>query len=175
MWFTLNKYMKKILISAIVILTLLVVFTTLYNYQKNEGTVVIPLPVATSTSPVSANNIIEVNTPVGLVAIADIRALPETKDVGGGMYHIDGTQVNPDAGFAILYSTRDNSFSIAIEKKPISTYRDKASQYFLELFHVSELDACKLKVLVGVPAEVDQNLAGQNLGLSFCPDSVKLP
>ena len=167
--------MKKILFGSIFVLIILVVVTGIYTAQKPVPVPVIvtPLPNATTT-PITVNGV-QVVTPEGKVTIADIRTLSGVADVGENMYHLEGTQNDIGAGFAILYSAADSSFSVAIEKTPISLYRERASRYFLQLFHVSESDACKLHVLVGVPAEIDSKLAGQNLGLSFCPGSITLP
>lgn len=169
--------MKKFLISAIVILILLVLLTVIYDYRKNstKSTNIIPSPETSSTTPVVGPTGVAIQTPNGPVTIADIRSMPITQDSGLGLYHVDETKAKDIDGFEILYSSTDGSFTISIEKKPLSVYREKASQYFLQLFNVSQLDACKLHVLVGVPAEVDQKLAGKNVGFSFCPDSVTLP
>jgi hypothetical protein len=125
--------------------------------------------------PITSNGEVVIQTPNGVVAVADIRTLPEVADVSMGMYHTNASKTSNIDGFEILYSSTDGTFSISIEKKPLNVYREKASLYFLQLFKVTQLDACKLNVFVGIPAEVDRELAGQSLGLSFCPGSVTLP
>jgi hypothetical protein len=171
------KYMKKILISSIVILLALIGVTALYNHTKSPTVtpvVVTPLPTPGTTTPISGSSI-SITTQDGDVTIPDIRSLPQVKDVGNNMYHLEGTQSEADAGFALLYSAADNSFSIAIEKTPIKLYRERASLYFIDFLHINKIDACKLRVLVGVTTDMDAQLSGKNLGLSFCPDSIKLP
>lgn len=117
---------------------------------------------------------ISIFTTGGTVIIPDITKSDEAQNVGEGMYHFEAPASFPGAPFAFLYSTRNNSFSISIESKPIAQNREIASRYILSLLKISETEACRLKVLVGVPYAVDENLAGKNLGLSFCPGSVTL-
>jgi|GEM_PF-2797292 len=168
--------MKNILIGSIIVLSILVLITATYEYRKKtpESVTFTSFPDASSSILKSGNGDIAIQTATGPVSIADIRSLPETVDVGSNMYHIDGAQSTATDGFELLYSAADNSFTVSIEKTPLRIYREKASEYFLKLFHVSQTDACKLHVLVGVPAEVDEKLAGKNLGLSFCPNSIQL-
>ncbi len=108
------------------------------------------------------------------ILIADIRALPETKDVGSGMFHLEISEIEPTAKFALLYSENDDSFSLAVLDSPVSYHRDRASEYMLILLKISKEEACQLNFFVGVPYDIDSNLSGINLGLSFCPGSVPL-
>ena len=72
----------------------------------------------------------------------------------------------------INYDTYTSGFSIIIAKSPVSLYRPQAEGDFLGLLGISQVDACKLKVFEGVSSAVDQNLAGRNLGLSFCSGGI---
>jgi hypothetical protein len=100
--------------------------------------------------------------------------LPEAVDLGDGMYSLEGTRSDKGAAFSMLYSKTDNSYSIAILAEPIKGNRDAASRYFLEILQTDEATACSLNVYIGTVAGINPRLAGQNLGLSFCPNAVKI-
>ena len=113
-------------------------------------------------------------TSKGAVKPTDVRKLPEISPLGDGVYSLEGTRSDKSAGFSMVYYEMDNSYSIAVLNEPIAENREAASKYFLEVLQISEADACKLKVYIGTTYDVNQELSGQNLGLSFCPGAVKL-
>lgn len=79
-----------------------------------------------------------------------------------------------EPAFQIFYYEADKSFSIAILQEPIAEVRTVAEVQLLERLQISATDACKLFISVTVPSFVNENLSGQNLGLSFCPGAVQL-
>ncbi len=79
-----------------------------------------------------------------------------------------GALIIRDPAYDILYFQPDGSFTISILKKPVLAVRAQAQEAFLQELGVSQADACKLKVLVGVPISVDSQYSGRDLGLSFC-------
>lgn len=95
-------------------------------------------------------------------------------DIGDGVYVSDERQLGSANGYSFTYFADDDSFAIDVSGKPVALYREKASRYLLESLGISESEACKLRVYVGVSYSIDSSLSGKNLGLSFCPDSVEL-
>jgi hypothetical protein len=95
-------------------------------------------------------------------------------DIGSGVYTSDERQLGKEAGFSMSYFSEDGSIAIDISSQPLASYREKASRYLLQELGITEAEACELNVYVGVSYDVDQKLSGTNLGLSFCPNSVKL-
>ncbi|MFA4817776.1 MAG: hypothetical protein WC608_03615 [Parcubacteria group bacterium] len=79
-------------------------------------------------------------------------AFKETND-----YHMD-------------FYPQDEGFIIAIQNPDIQTARDIAEVDFLQALGITKDQACSLKVTLGVPYNVNQQAAGQNYGLSFCPN-----
>jgi hypothetical protein len=95
-------------------------------------------------------------------------------DIGSGVYVSDERQLGKEAGFSMSYFSEDGSIAIDISSQPLASYREKASRYLLQELGITEAEACELNVYVGVTHETDKELVGKNLGLSFCPNSVKL-
>lgn len=82
--------------------------------------------------------------------------------------------INEDKAFQIFYYDLDQSFSIAILQEPISDIKKVAEAQLLERLQISRKDACNLIVSVTVPSFVSEEISGQNLGLSFCPEAIQL-
>lgn len=81
----------------------------------------------------------------------------------------DTDVIEQNENFSIVYFTKDQSFLITILGSPAQQYRNAAEQELLNKLQIQETDACKLNVSLTVPASVNQSLAGQDYGLSFCP------
>ena len=177
--------MNKLFIGfgiAFIILSIMTIIKIVTNNNmppQNEEPISSDKNINASSTPINplpnySDDKIPIRTDQGIVNIVNIKNIPKVQDVGKGMFHLQGTLDNSNSGFSFLYSENDGSFSIAIEKEPISINRKLASEYFLDLLKITTVEACKLKVLVGVPYGVNQGLSGQNLGLSFCSGSVPL-
>ena len=74
--------------------------------------------------------------------------------------------------YRINYNTADSNFYIDIFSQPFDIARKKAEKDFLDILGVGQSDSCKLKVVEFAPA-AEANLAGKNLGLSFCAGRVQ--
>lgn len=72
-----------------------------------------------------------------------------------------------EAAYHIQYFSRDKAFNITLLDFNLLKSRVAAQEKLLQLLGVSEEDLCKLNIYVGVPFNVSEDLAGQNLGLSF--------
>ncbi|MFM2423658.1 MAG: hypothetical protein RLZZ70_43 [Candidatus Parcubacteria bacterium] len=165
--------MKKILfiiaICTIVVILFLRVFWLSSSQTNNnpevftdKNTSIVSIETIPKTTALPAGN-----------KVTDITLLPEIIDLGEGMYSLNGTRSNPEAGFSLLYNKANNSYAIAILSKPIPENRIAASRYFLELLQTDEDTACSLNVYLGTVIDIDPAYTGTNLGLSFCPGSVQ--
>jgi hypothetical protein len=112
-----------------------------------------------------------IQTPEGPVSVLDFRehnhlAGSHTAGVIG-----DTIFLEENNRFSIGFLKSDNSFGIVLSAKPISVVRKDAEDKLLRDLGVSEKDACKLNVIVRVPASIGVSAPDRNIGLSFCPSS----
>jgi hypothetical protein len=70
--------------------------------------------------------------------------------------------------FEITYDTATSQFFIGVKQGPLAATRPAAEAAFLNALGVSQIDACKLAVAVGIEPSVDPAFAHQGLSLSFC-------
>lgn len=106
-------------------------------------------------------------------AIPDVTQLPQpswANPVNG--YVVTGTG---EGDFDILYYPDQSAFSITLLKEPLGQTRLAAEQALRAALKLKDAQLCKLSADVGTIGSVNQAYAGRNLGLSFCPGSVKLP
>lgn len=176
--------MKKIILITGVIVVVLGAGVLLWLFANKSGS---PLPSQTSTSsfsvsqtstPSSTNNpstlpsaptqgssvdVFSIATPQGTVLVNNFykNAVQVFSDGSGAL-------IIRDPAYDVLYFQPDGSFTISILKKPVLANRTQAESAFLQELNISQADACKLKVLVGVPISIDPQYSGKNLGLSFC-------
>jgi hypothetical protein len=72
-------------------------------------------------------------------------------------------------------SSKKQAFVISIENPDIAKARNIAEQKFLTMLDITKDKACKLVVNVSVSGEINEFVAGENYGLSFCPDGKPFP
>ena len=77
--------------------------------------------------------------------------------------------------YQVIYFGIDKSFLITLLSKPLKQGRADAEQALLAKLNISQSQACNLKISVNVTNDVDQSLAGRELGLSFCANATVLP
>lgn len=73
--------------------------------------------------------------------------------------------------YSIAGFTENKSFSIIILAEPVGANRQLSENAFLDKLSINKADACKLNVYLQVPYFVNEEYAGPNYGLSFCPGS----
>lgn len=81
-------------------------------------------------------------------------------------------RIRDNDDYRLSYNPADSNFYINIFSQPFEVSRKKAEKDFLDILGVSQPEACKLRVVESAPA-AEANLAGKNLGLSFCVGEVK--
>lgn len=177
--------MKKILPVIIVITILLLlgaIFAQLYerNTQPNpdDNTTNGPKPIEYfgGVVPLVSEEVPRVIPEKSNSAISttDFRKLTQVVTTGEGFYNLNGADPAVDLPYSILFSESDGSFTISLDAIPLNATRERASRDFLMMLDITEEEACKLNVQVGVTYYVDEALSGKDLGLSFCPDRLPL-
>ncbi len=147
--------------------------TSIYN---NDNTSVVPTQSPTTTQ---QGQVAVASASGGSLVVHDF-----TKDSrvvvdphNAGHYHLAGgaglDQV--DAPYLIVYVASDQSFTISLEKEPLSQTRLDAEAYLMQMLGISKRDMCLLRYSVLVPNDVSEIYSGKNLGFSFCPGAVVLP
>lgn len=166
--------MKKIFFGislAIIVLIAVIIYTLQPKAAIIKPLIIAPFPESTGGT---LEGKIIVTTQTGPVIIADPKRISNMNDLGSGLYQMEGTHTDSEAGFSIAYLETEKSFAVDIWKQPLNEYRKQAGQYLIALLKISEEEACKLNVYVGTTYDVDPTLSGKNLGLSFCPDAIPL-
>lgn len=109
-----------------------------------------------------------IHTPEGPVSVLDFRE-HNAGTIGDTIFLEENNR------FSIGFLKSDNSFGIVLSAKPVDVVREDAEDRFLRDVGISEKDACKLKVIVRVPASLGVTDADRSIGLSFCPNSAPRP
>jgi hypothetical protein len=114
-------------------------------------------------------------TPRGDVSVNNFYKNPQTQVFEQGSPGEYAILVN-SGQYTMDYRNEDRSFGIVLNDPNLQVARRAAEKYFLEKLGITETQACKLVVSVGVPISVgDGNASGVDYHLSFCPDGVPLP
>ncbi|MFA6106061.1 MAG: hypothetical protein WC745_00065 [Patescibacteria group bacterium] len=101
----------------------------------------------------------------GMIKVNDFRKGSEK--LLYGMYFLDENQ-----NYTITYYVPGNLFGITINNSEVKKTRSRLEKDLLKILGITKSDACKLKVSMFVPAYVNEQYAGTNYGLSFCPDGI---
>lgn len=96
---------------------------------------------------------------------------------GGRFYSLYGPEYSTEGfAFSMQYSEMDSQFLIILIAEPIGAGRLEAEKYLRTLLALSDAELCTLNTIVTVTPDVSEVYSQyENLGLSFCPDAVKLP
>lgn len=162
---------KALLVIGIPLLGLFLVIWFFFSYWPSQNETPndrvsgdTPLPIATTTPP-------SVNTTEDQITLPGKTGLVTTNNFYKTAIEItdqNDALIASNDDFQILYYPADNSFFITITNKPIQTIQKRAEAELLSRLSITMEDACRLKILVGAPGWIDDPLAGQELGLSFC-------
>lgn len=76
--------------------------------------------------------------------------------------------------YVIIISPAKQYVQMTIYGTPVGRYRKEAEKFLLNYFGISEADACTTPYLVVPSDDTNSEYAGTNVGLSFCPGSVRL-
>lgn len=158
-----NKNFTRLMFVTLGILIILGSLIVVIRYVTNQ-----------SVTPDTSDETVTLGSGTDTVKMSNPIQSKDFVSLGSGMYVSDARTLGESAGFSMVYYAEGGSFAIDISGKPTAVYREKASRYLLSVLNISETEACQLRLYVGVSHATDPSLSGKNLGLSFCPGSVKL-
>ncbi len=173
--------MKKIIIGITVLVGVGIILFLVMKSQKTE------VPITNDNTSVIEGGASFSETPfeeeVEVLVAPEVQkkidqAVTTAQLLSQGIYQIDRYPVSDAPSFvpeySITYFEQEKRFNVTLFEYPLLQTRVKASEAFLQKLSLTEEEACKLNVNVGVTPSVNVGLAGQNLGLSFCPNRVDL-
>ena len=122
------------------------------------------LPILSNVirSPIPSGETFPIHTTSGDVTVSNF--LKTSQAIQG----YDGVSLKKISDYDILYFSKEQMVLITIYKKPVLETRLTAEKDILDILKISQESACKIKTSVRTIISVDPNLAGQELGLSFC-------
>lgn len=111
------------------------------------------------------------------VEVPDFRSNhPSAREDNLTQYYLTNNQATKGdaAQFDIVYNS-DSTVLITLLSEPLSSARLAGETALRSFFPLTDAQLCSLKVTVATIYSVNAQFSGENLGLSFCPGSVKLP
>jgi len=164
---------RKFYIATIIItisVAAIIVLTFIYFQGKNKTAVPAGIPSGNEKTinllpieEIVKKPKLEINTGKEIISINNIYKNSDKILSNNGVAFED----NDD--YYIAYYPDDNSFTISISNRDVDLGRERAESKFLNDLGITQEQACKLTVILGIPYRVSENLSGQNFGLSFCP------
>lgn len=191
--------MKKLLIAfaiLVIIAVVAVVVVVLSHRGNNTGTQQNPstqFPIASTTTGGTQTGVSQTTIPVktisgGLITVNNFinnGVTIEDKQNPGNYYLagspdyclVDGSCPSgaPLDSAIIVYRKETNSFIISLTKEPLGAARQSAEQYLGKVLGLTNQQLCNVYVYVSTTQDVNDTYAGQSLGMSFCPNAVRLP
>lgn len=131
---------------------------------------VTPSPTTPSIAPANTTEeeTLVIGTPSGPVRINNVLIYPDYKPPQDW-----GVAVRRTGRYDILFFNKEKEwFLISLYDSDVSAARRDAEQEFLNILGITEGDACKLHVELGVSKDASFDLAGSDYGLSFCPNGI---
>lgn len=174
--------MKKIIISAIILMVILAIIGGLYLAlsAKNKTAANIettstgqagslPTTQVATTTPASqaypnlpTGPELSIGTAQGTVSVNNFYAAnPPVGDYGTII-------IKQTENYLITYDSQTSEFWLAITGTPFATWQTTAEQDFLATLGISKADACKLSVTSGVIYSPGDPNDGKSFPLSFC-------
>lgn len=164
--------MKKIFNIAIIFLFALILFLSAYSFVAQKRA----RPNGTANKiqpgnvvPSQADEKMTIKTASGDITINNLYKKPIAM-----LFH-NGVLFQQTPNFEISYYPDDQGFIISLLNPNLQKARGEAEKTFLETLGVQKEQACLLKISLGTTADINKKAAGQNFGLSFCPNGKPLP
>jgi hypothetical protein len=111
----------------------------------------------------------------GVTTVPDFTARHTSQDMPGGpLYVLVPDRLDGTLAYQVQFLKGTSEITIGIFKKPFGATRKTAEGTLRKFFPLPNALLCRLKIEVLIPGPVDRQLSAQNLGLSFCPGSVRL-
>lgn len=151
---------KNIIFGVIGFIMIVIVAALAYAAFSNTNSTIPTLP--SGASPTANSNTVAISTPKGNVLVNNF-----TQNI---LSRTESSMIIADTSdYQIVYFQKEGSFLITLASQPATAARIKAESAFLSILNISKEQACKLTVALKIPYSVDENLAGPDYGLSFCP------
>lgn len=77
--------------------------------------------------------------------------------------------------YSLIFYPNESGFLISLATEPLGEMRRIAETDLMQRLQLSKAQMCNLNVQVFTSISVNETYAGQNLGISFCPEAVQLP
>lgn len=146
---------RRLIISIVVIAIILlgavalVALLTRNNSQKSAEATII-------------GNKLVIETNIGRVLTDNVYShqLTNYPDNGVGFAH--------SHYYDMSYYPQDDGFIITLLDPDVQTANTLAEQDFLKILNITKIQACALKVSIGVPYNVNPDYAGKNFTFSYC-------
>lgn len=164
---------KLLLLIAIVILVVFAVMgiwaylTRTNDVMEQEPPVTFPLE-----GPGSVRN---EQQPRSILDFPDTKEDPENPGYYYLRYQTFGDDAVQEPPYLIAYIAETQYFNIVLRTEPIGEVRKAVEDFLLQRLELTEDEMCRLNYTVAVPAFVNSEFSGTNLGFSFCPGAVPLP
>lgn len=190
--------MKKSTITVIILIVVLIGVIIFFLFAKHPGTsggltgsnggstanqgngssettlpITTPPTTPATTTPLSTpqGNQFAIQTPNGQVLVNNFYQNPTSST----QVYDSNVLIISNSDYQLDYIRDDSEFIISLfaySTDQARTQRTEAESAFLTTLGITQSDACKLNVSLGVPISYDADLAGPNYGLSFCPSGV---
>ncbi len=151
---------KNIILGVLGFLMVVIVATLAYAAFSGSGGAPVLSNGQTNTNTNSAT--VAISTPKGAVTVNNFTLNPLSKTESS-------MELADTNDYQIIYFQKEGSFLITLASQPATAARIKAETAFLSILNINKEQACKLTVALKIPYSVDENLAGPDYGLSFCP------
>jgi hypothetical protein len=117
------------------------------------------------------SDFLTISSPNNNVMVANFYKNPKTRfiDKQGDL------RIYENFSYDITYFPSNQSFLISISDSDIWTTRTIAERNFLEILGITKERSCSLLVTVAISRFANENAAGIDYGLSFCPNGIPLP
>ncbi len=108
------------------------------------------------------------------VTVRDFRKDEFVSPVGESGYSLADTLSGSEPAYDIFYSSTDGGILVALLQKPLKDTRLRVEEELMRYLGVNRSELCDLDISIGVTIDVDQDLAGRELGVSNCAGSISL-
>ncbi len=132
--------------------------------RKTNPTVIVP-----AQKPAEGKRFVQTRNG-GNLSVNDFLKSPKTT-----VYEEWGASLKEHPFYTVLYFSNDQSFLISLTGGDLRTARIDGEKELLQNLGITQEEACQIKVAMTVPSNVNQKAAGQDYGLSFCPNGSPLP
>jgi len=114
---------------------------------------------------------IDIKTTSGTVSVLNFYKNPQTRIIDPQ----GDADITETENYTTIFFPKFESFLITIEDGDIRKVRTEAEADFIKKLGITQEQACSLLVSVSVSRFADENAAGQDYGLSFCPNGIPMP